>query len=728
MSLKLAEAYIKINVDTSGVAKKLTDVRNALSGVSINVPKQGILSQMMGFAGGMGIANLATSMFSSIASGASSVVSAMIDGNSEMERYKTQFQVFLGSEEAAAARFKELFQYAADTPFEMAGVAKASLLLQNFAGSAAATGSTLRMVGDMASASGTSMEDVAFWTGRMIALIKAGQPFGEAAMRLQELGLMSGETRSKMEEMTKAGANGNDIWAVFVKSQDKVKGMTEKLSKTFGGLASTLRDEVAISISTIGAPLFDMAKGGIGKILEMIKSPDGKAAIATLSNYMGGFVESISSFVKESNLVQLSISGFKTLGSVLGAIVAVTSIAPLGILPTVIRTVGNLLSPFMTAIQLVSSGIATLAGWAGYLFDAFEPLISAMTEIVVVAGAVFGGFMLLEYVAVVLIPVVATAIGGMLITALLTLKGVVIGLSTALMSLWANPVGAIVLAVAAVAGFGYWLLKVTGIGKFLGQVIMAVFSQWGSVISWGIAMIRMFAVVTKAVAYNIATWFKENFGVVVSLFGWMWDVSSGFIYGLGKGFMDIGNFIISIFTGVGSFIGATLAGIHAAAMAITNLENPLTAFNRAFEEAMNPSKKKAGGEDAKFNENGQELGIDKAFNRGRMIGLADIRADLKAGGDVAVAGDTAKGEEKLDLSGNAKQKAKGKGSEGGGFMGIAEMSRSIQGGLFKSAADKNSERTANGVTELVKINKEQLAVAKGAKPAESGPSVATFGG
>lgn len=192
---------------------------------------------------------------------------------SSIETAQIQFEVLLGSAEKAKDRIQELTEYAARTPFELPEVVSASRQLQVMGGTALATGQNLTMVGDMAAAAQVGFQEIAMWVGRAYSAMQAGRPWGEAAMRLSELGLMSGETRAKLEEMTKAGATSEEVWGAFIQSMGRFEGMMEKQSKTFAGLMSTLADSVNMALGKLMSGLFQQLKSGLEPTIAFIEGP-----------------------------------------------------------------------------------------------------------------------------------------------------------------------------------------------------------------------------------------------------------------------------------------------------------------------------------------------------------------------------------------------------------------------------------------------------------------------
>jgi len=171
---------------------------------------------------------------------ASNSVNEFFKTNSDFEKYNLQFRILLGSADLASKRMEELAKFGAETPFEVDGIAKASKILQTFGGTALATGEGLRMVGDSAAMAGVPIEELSIWIGRAYDGLKNGQPIGEASARLQEMALISGETRVQIEALSKEGRN-KDAWDVLQKSLDSLqlqKAQHQKISKFLDSLPS----------------------------------------------------------------------------------------------------------------------------------------------------------------------------------------------------------------------------------------------------------------------------------------------------------------------------------------------------------------------------------------------------------------------------------------------------------------------------------------------------------
>ena len=229
---------------------------------------------------------------------------AMIDGNAEFEVYETQFGVLLGSAEAAKDRLAELAQVGASTPFELPELVKGDKILQSFGLHAADTaerfgfsGEEIRLIaGDLAAGTGASFEEMATYLGKF-----SSGATGEVLSRFQELGIVTKEQLAQMGlEFSKSGellTPVEDAFDVLLEvSQDKFGGMMEAQSGTFEGMLSNFEDFKAGALRTIGAPLFEVAKEGLGKVLEFLNSEGVQAGIQSLAAGLGTVAQAVADF------------------------------------------------------------------------------------------------------------------------------------------------------------------------------------------------------------------------------------------------------------------------------------------------------------------------------------------------------------------------------------------------------------------------------------------------
>lgn len=303
----MAEEIERLVVGIEGdYSKLLNDTKTGVAGASKELDKlskgpmeaqkqvKGLSSlisgQLMGAVTGL-IAlfsvNAAFNFFKSLASGA-------VAAGAQFETFTVQFETLLGSTSAAKKRIEELAAFGQKTPFELPEIVDANRLLQTFGGTLLATGENLRRIGDSAAAVNAPFKEVSFWTGRMYAAIQSGRPFGEASARLQELGILTGDVRTKLEDMQKAGASGTEIWAAYAEMIDsRFAGAMDRLSKTFQGVMSNLADFQGMLLREGGEDLFEGLREDTIEFYDIINQPEVKAALIGIAEGFGSIADSL---------------------------------------------------------------------------------------------------------------------------------------------------------------------------------------------------------------------------------------------------------------------------------------------------------------------------------------------------------------------------------------------------------------------------------------------------
>jgi hypothetical protein len=222
---------------------------------------------------------------------------AAIGMNSTLETSTLQFEPLMGDAERAEEHVASLFEFAAKTPFETEPIIAASKHLQVFGGDALNTMENLTLVGDSAAALGVPFDEAAFWVGRLYSNLEGGQPFGEAAMRLQEMGIMAPQARAELEAMQEAGASGTEIFAAFQGQLGGFTGAMEKQAGTWEGLTSTIKDQLGLLAATALKPFFDLVKTGMASLATWLQSPEVQAGIQSIVTGFTQLIERVSAFV-----------------------------------------------------------------------------------------------------------------------------------------------------------------------------------------------------------------------------------------------------------------------------------------------------------------------------------------------------------------------------------------------------------------------------------------------
>jgi len=242
-----------------------------------------------------GVATTVASGFAAVGAALATAGGFALRESAKFENLEARFQVLLGTTEAAKQRMKELNQFALVTPYQVDEVAKASAILQTFGGTALATGEGLRFVGDMAAFAQQPINEVAVHAGRIVDSLKSGRPFGESAMRLQELGLISGAARANFEAMAGKTMSTADAMAFLRKNVTNVDGTMRILNDTLGGQFSNVQQQFIEKVKQVGDELvktFDL-KGKMTAFADAISKIDMTPmtnAIKVVYGIIGDFV------------------------------------------------------------------------------------------------------------------------------------------------------------------------------------------------------------------------------------------------------------------------------------------------------------------------------------------------------------------------------------------------------------------------------------------------------
>ncbi len=234
----------------SGVADVATGIGNMVAGISPAVSGLGALTA------GLGAAALAgASLYAAFKFTQKGIAEA-----ANRETLRTAFVPLLGSVAAARARMAELAEFAEKTPFDLPEVAKASRALETLTNGAMSTGEGLDLVGDVASSTNTGYEGLAVTIGRLYQGWQSGRPVGIVAQRLLELGALSAEARTEIEELQAAGKKGNEVWEVAARDLRRFSGGMEAQSATWNGLMANLGESWDSVIAAFGEPIMDSLK------------------------------------------------------------------------------------------------------------------------------------------------------------------------------------------------------------------------------------------------------------------------------------------------------------------------------------------------------------------------------------------------------------------------------------------------------------------------------------
>lgn len=230
------------------------------------------------------------SLVAGVATGA--VVQQSVGIVVDRQNITSQFEVLLGSAEKANERVSELTDFAGMTPFTRDEIFAASKQLQVFTGDALSTGDSLRIIGDVAAGTGQQFEDVALWTGRLYDAMKSGRTVGEMTSRLQEMGAISGEDRTKIEKLAESGEDITQTWTEVEKIFSRYDGTMEKLSNNLGNMLTSLK---SFATNSIFLPLGEGIASGLQPAIQKFRDfrKSNKEDVTAMGEVINNFAEKI---------------------------------------------------------------------------------------------------------------------------------------------------------------------------------------------------------------------------------------------------------------------------------------------------------------------------------------------------------------------------------------------------------------------------------------------------
>lgn len=284
MAVEAAELFVTVTADTDKAIRGLSQVNDHANKSSGFL--KGAAQNALGFATGLGALAAGGAVFGALKGG-------VIDMNASLETSTLQFTTLMGDSDKARAHVEDLFDFAAKTPFETGPIIEASRIMETFGGSALDTNKNLKLFGDAAAATSAPINEVAFWMSRAYTSIQAGKPWGEAAQRLGELGIVTPKTRAALEKMQAEGAKGPEVWGALTGSLGKFGGAMESQAGTFDGMMSTMSDNINMFLAKAGKPLFDGFKSILSAGIDLMNSPAFNGAVEAAGRFLGdafGFI------------------------------------------------------------------------------------------------------------------------------------------------------------------------------------------------------------------------------------------------------------------------------------------------------------------------------------------------------------------------------------------------------------------------------------------------------
>lgn len=303
------------------------------------------------------------------------MATAAVRSSSTMEMLQASFTTMLGSATKATTLMNSLKKMAAVTPFETTDLADASKTLLQFGINSERLLPTLQMLGDIAQGNGQKFNSLALVFGQMSS---AGKLMGQDLLQMINAGFnplkviseKTGESISSLKDkMSKGAISADQVTEAFKMATSEgglfYKGM-ETASKTFDGLTSTLKDDIATMGRSFVEDLMPILKDvvkGLSSAAQWITGLDSTTKTIILT--MGGFAAAAGPVLLAIGGIAKAILGLKAAATAAGS------------------SIGAIMGPaglVIAALAVLATGIALFAAKAKEAKEETEKLNAAINR------------------------------------------------------------------------------------------------------------------------------------------------------------------------------------------------------------------------------------------------------------------------------------------------------------------------------------------------------------
>lgn len=204
-------------------------------------------------------------------------IQASIPEAAKLETFQVRMAVAMGSFDKARAKFKELKQFADETPFTDTEVFEAGTALEAMTKGVLTTPAALKAIGGAASQAGVGFKEMAENVGTVYNGLMNGGDVLEYLKTMMSKGVIDGATlqavRRLGEEAEKSGNKGGNAakqWALVYADLEKKSVALILQSRTWNGLVSTMEGNWESVKAAFGEPIMDALKPVLVDIIKLL--------------------------------------------------------------------------------------------------------------------------------------------------------------------------------------------------------------------------------------------------------------------------------------------------------------------------------------------------------------------------------------------------------------------------------------------------------------------------
>lgn len=221
-----------------------------------------------------------------------------VQGAAKLESLNAEFEVMLKNADAAKYIVQEINKFAAETPYETAGLTGNVRLMMAFGQSALQSMKAVKMLGDVAGSDQERLNRLSlayaqvFAAGKlqgqdMLQFVNAG--FNPLTILAEKRKVSMAQMRKEMEQGKISAEMVQQAFEIATGKGGKFFGNMEKQSKTLNGLWSTLKDNFKMMSAELGTELLPYLKAVFTALIEL--TPAIGDAFRQLSAFFGVFLK-----------------------------------------------------------------------------------------------------------------------------------------------------------------------------------------------------------------------------------------------------------------------------------------------------------------------------------------------------------------------------------------------------------------------------------------------------
>lgn len=174
-----------------------------------------------------------------------------------IQQIQGKFETLLKSAEKAQQRLKELYKFTASSPFDFSDVAEANRILEALTKGALSGSRGMKLVGDSAAATGTSMTEAAERVGKLYNALRSGRSLDRIMFQLQATGAVTDELARQLEGLEQSGAGFTQMWAAVEQHLARTEGGMKNEMQTIDALGKRILAASAMMEQAFAAPFIE---------------------------------------------------------------------------------------------------------------------------------------------------------------------------------------------------------------------------------------------------------------------------------------------------------------------------------------------------------------------------------------------------------------------------------------------------------------------------------------